>query len=156
MELTFYKYAATPERVDKTQFLTVMGNISNVVLKQDTNLLKPTFILSTNPIVYNSNYMYSDFTQRYYFINNITALAGQAIAIDATVDVLYTYKKEILASSAWVKSSGGVTDNTSYDMMHNDFPFQEDVMIGGIDFTIGGNPFVGVTSLDNNFLLMIK
>ena len=139
MELTFYKQAATPNRVDKSDYLTVVGTLSNVVLKDDTNLMSPTFILKTSEVVYNSNYVYCSFTSRYYYIKSIDALKGGRIAINCKIDVLYTYKDEILNSSGWVIRSDSTSDTANYDMMHNDYPFRADYDIIGFNFASGGD-----------------
>lgn len=136
MQCTFYQYAATPERVDKSAYLTEVGTISNISLKTDTNLMQPVFYLKTNPIVYNSNYLFCSDTQRYYYINNITAITGGRIAIDGKIDVLYTYRAEILESTAWVETS---SDTSSPDYMRQDFPFTQRKFVRGIDFP--DNPF---------------
>ena len=161
MKLEFYKYSATPERVDKSQFLSKIGEINGVVIKEDTNLMKPTFILKTNPVAYNANYMYCSFTKRWYYINNVTAMTGQRIAVDGKVDVLFTYRKEILNSSAWVIKSEKSTNENNYKMMHNDLPFRQDYDTLGIDFIDGEHVFPGSTggiepSVTNNILLIIK
>lgn len=137
MTLTLYKQAATPERVDKTAYLTQVGTVSGVTIKNEMDLMQPTFILKTDPLVYNANYLYCSFTSRYYYITDITALTGGRIAISCRVDVLYTYKDEILASSAWVVSSSSASDTGDYDMLHNDYPFQADYDILGADLTEG-------------------
>ena len=156
MELTFYKQAATPNRVDKSDYLTVVGTLSNVVLKDDTNLMSPTFILKTSEVVYNSNYVYCSFTHRYYYINNIDALSGGRLAIHCSIDVLYTYKNEILNSSAWIERSDTTTDmSDDYDMLHNDYPFRQDYETRGIDFAEGDGVFEK-QNLTRNILFIIK
>lgn len=156
MELTFYKQAATPNRVDKSDYLTVVGTVSNVVLKDDTNLMSPTFILKTSDVVYNSNYVYCSFTHRYYYINNIDALSGGRLAIHCSIDVLYTYKDEILNSSAWIERSDTTTDmSDDYDMLHNDYPFRQDYETRGIDFAEGDGVFEK-QNLTRNILFIIK
>lgn len=135
MDLQFYKQAATPERVDKSGFLTSMGTISNVVIKDTDEMMTPTFILKTDQLVYNSNYVYCNFTSRYYYITSIDVLTGGRIAINCKVDVLFTYKNEILHSSAWVLSSSSASDAADYDMLHNDYPFQADYEIMGADLS---------------------
>ena len=139
MDLILYKQAATPERVDKTAYLTQVGTVTGVVLKSDVDLMQPVFILKTDPLVYNANYLYCSFTSRYYYITDITALTGGRIAISCMVDVLYTYKDEILASSAWVVSSSSATDAADYNMLHNDYPFRADYDLLGADLTEGEN-----------------
>lgn len=156
MELTFYKQAATPNRVDKSDYLTVVGTLSNVVLKEDTNLMSPTFILKTSEVVYNSNYVYCSFTHRYYYIDNIDALSGGRLAIHCSIDVLYTYKDEILNSSAWIERSDTTTDmSDDYEMLHNDYPFRQDYETRGIDFAEGDGVFEK-QNLTRNILFIIK
>ena len=156
MELTFYKQAATPDRVDKSDYLTVVGTLSNVVLKNDTNLMSPTFILKTSEVVYNSNYVYCSFTHRYYYIDNIDALSGGRLAIHCSIDVLYTYKDEILNSSAWIERSDTTTDmSDDYEMLHNDYPFRQDYETRGIDFAEGDGVFEK-QNLTRNILFIIK
>ena len=156
MDLTFYKQAATPNRVDKSDYLTVVGTLSNVVLKDDTNLMSPTFILKTSEVVYNSNYVYCSFTHRYYYINNIDALKGGRVAIHCNIDVLYTYKNEILNSSAWIERSDTTTDvSDDYEMLHNDYPFRQDYETRGIDFAEGDGVFEK-QNLTRNILFIIK
>ena len=156
MELTFYKQAATPNRVDKSDYLTIVGTVSNVILKDDTNLMSPTFILKTSEVVYNSNYVYCSFTHRYYYIDNIDALSGGRLAIHCSIDVLYTYKDEILNSSAWIERSDTTTDmSDDYEMLHNDYPFRQDYETRGIDFAEGDGVFEK-QNLTRNILFIIK
>lgn len=155
MELTFYKQAATPNRVDKSNYLQSQGDLSDVVIKDDTNLMTPTFILKTDSLVYNSNYVYCSFTSRYYYIDSIDALKGGRIAIHCKIDVLYTYKDEILNSSGWVVRSDSTGDTADYDMLHNDYPFRQDYETRGIDFTDGDGVFEQ-QNLTRNILFVIK
>lgn len=114
-----------------------MGNISNVVLKENTSLMSPTFILKIRELVYNSNYVYCDFMKRYYYIDSIEVLTGGRVAIHCKIDVLFTYREEIMSSSAWVVRSESTTNNGEYNMLHNDYPFQADYEIVGYDITQG-------------------
>lgn len=132
MQLKFFKQAATPNRVDKSGYLTEMGSIDNVIIKEPRNMARPTFILATNPLVYNSNYLYCSFTSRYYYIDSVDVLTGGRIAINCNIDVLYTYRNEILNSSGWVVRSDSTNDKSdNYDMLHNDYPFRQDYQILG-------------------------
>lgn len=139
LTLTFYKQAATPDRVDKTKFMSPVGTVTGVRLRETTDLMAPTFILKTNPVVYNANYVFADTMGRYYYIDRVTALSGGRISIDCKIDVLHTYRAEILASSAWVDVASA-TDETSppdYDMLHNDFPFRQDYDVLGVNLSGG-------------------
>lgn len=132
MNLTFYKQSATPNRVDKSRFLTVMGDLQGIIVKGTENTLTPDFILQTNQLVYNSNYLYCDFTSRYYYITSCDITTGGRMIIHTRCDVLMTFKNEILNSSSWVlKSDKTIDDSDNYDMLHNDFPFRQDYDILG-------------------------
>lgn len=134
LNLIFYKQAATPNRVDKSDYLTRVGDLGNVQLKDTTELFTPVFILRTNPLVYNSNYVYCSFTKRYYYIESIDALSGSRIAIHCKCDVLHTYRNEIKNSSGWILTSSETTDeDADYNMLHNDYPFRQDYELVGKD-----------------------
>lgn len=161
MDLIFYKQAATPNRVDKSAYLSTVGTISNVTLKSEVDLMRPTFILKTSPLVYNSNYVFNSFTGRYYYIETITALSGSRIAIQCKIDVLHTYRNEIKNSSGWVVRSAATTDTADdYKMLHNDYPFRADYTVLGCDLLgQADNPIWGVTLsgiIGNNILMIIK
>ena len=158
MDLKFYKQSATPNRVDKSGYLTEIGTLGGVIIKAETNLMRPTFILKTSPLVYNSNYLYCSFTKRYYYIRTVTAMSGGRIAIDCDIDVLFTYKNEILNSSGWVvRSETAVNlEYDDYNMLHNDYPFRVDADTLGCDFTLGDDPFTTNDKNNYHFVLAIK
>lgn len=146
MDLTLYKQAATPERIDKSGYLTQVGTVTGVTLKTDVDLLRPVFILKTDPLVYNANYLYCSYTSRYYYITDIEAMTGGRVGIKCICDVLYTYKDEILASSAWVLRSDRADDIADYDLLHNNYPFRADYDVLGADLSDGPgwvSPFEG-------------
>lgn len=160
MTLTFYKQAATPHRIRKQSYLTEMGTIDGTV-KEPTNIISPVFTLKYNPIVYNSNYLYCSTTGRYYSYNDsdIRLLSGGRMSISARCDVLYTYRNEILASSAWVDVSDGAPDvGDDYNMLHNDVPFRADYQTLGCDLA-GGSPLKPFGTSDSGaktILMIIK
>lgn len=133
MTLHFYKQSATPNRVDKSGYLNDVGEITNVILKETTNSLTPDFILTKNDIVLNSNYFFCEMTSRYYYIQSVDYASGGRMIIHAKVDVLMTFRNEILSSSGWVNVSDKTTDNSdNYDMLHNDYPFRQDYDVLGL------------------------
>jgi hypothetical protein len=157
MDLTFYVQSATPERVDKTGFLTEIATISGVNLKEATELFSPTFILRTNANVYQANYLYCSFTGRYYFIERFEALPGERIAVKCKVDVLHTFRNEIKASKAWVSRSAETADTSdNFDMLHNDYPFRADYDIKGCWLAGGDSPFWAFSQSARNIFMVIK
>lgn len=146
MQLKFYQQVATPNRVDKSGYLEYKGFLNDIILKEDTNLLRPTFILTYRPVVYDSNYIYCDTTDRYYFVESIEALSAGRIALHCKCDVLYSFKDEIFNSSAWVEKSDRADTNRDYDLLHNNYPFRADYDIRGYDLVNGDNPFASEVS----------
>lgn len=133
MTLKFYKYDATPERIDKEKFLTSTGaDITTVDFLDECDLMNPNFIMQTQTHVYNANYVYCDFTKRYYYVDSIDTLPGGRVVLRCSVDVLYTFKNEILNSYAWVEVSAD-RDEDDF-LMSTPFPFQENTEILGRDF----------------------
>lgn len=77
----------------------------SVDLKAGTSVLKPVLLLASpaaNPL-YGYNYMYIQEFGRYYFIDDIKSVRNNMWEISAHVDVLETYRTQILANSAVIK-----------------------------------------------------
>ncbi len=155
MTIHLYKHGATPKRIDKSTFLNDVGVISGVVLKETENELTPDFILNTNSLVYNANYFFCDFTSRYYYITDLEMMTGGRIVLHSRVDVLMTFRNEIMSSSSWVEVSDRTTDTSdNYDMLHNDFPFRQDYDILGKSST--DSIFSYANQSGNNIVLIMK
>lgn len=131
MELKFYKQSATPNRINKSGYLSEVGTVNGVIIKETENSLTPDFIMKTSDIVLNSNYFFCSATSRYYFITSFDFLSGGRIVLHTRVDVLMTFRNEILSSSAWVEVSKDTSDVDDYNMLHNDLPFRQDYKIKG-------------------------
>ena len=157
MELIFYSQSATPNRVDKSNYLSRIETIRNVRLKESTELFTPTFILRTNENIYSANYLYCSFTGRYYFIERFEALPGERIAVKCRVDVLHSFRNEIKSSESWVSESSETADTSdNFDMLHNDYPFRADYEIKGCWLTGGDSPFWAFSQAARNIFMVIK
>lgn len=62
-------------------------------LKSDNSILQPILILKN---YIGGNYCYIDKFKRYYFINDVRLLNGGLYELQLNVDVLMTYKDEIM------------------------------------------------------------
>lgn len=156
MELILYTQSATPNRVDKSGYLSQIATIKNVRLKEQTELFNPTFILRTNENVYSANYLYCSFTGRYYYIERFDALPGERIAVQCRVDVLHSFRNEIKSSQAWVTRSANTADDSdNFDMLHNDYPFRADYTLKGCDLENSYTPFTNQT-LTHPIVMVIK
>lgn len=99
-KLIFYVNKSDKRQLRK--ILTEIGTVTDVLLKEDTDILNPTILVSRGAINENyltnflsSNYVYLTATNRYYFINNIELRVGGVIAFKLKVDVLQTYAEYI-------------------------------------------------------------
>ena len=70
----------------------------NVTLKENVSLYSPSFILSTEPNQFN----YCQLDDKYYYINDYVYVGRNTFIINCTLDVLATYKTDILKTKAFV------------------------------------------------------
>ena len=87
-----------------------LSDSRTVVFKESTSVDSPTFILSGNAFDYNYASWNDGTVTRYYFIVDIRSKHNNLIEVDCVLDVLATYKTEILASTQYVcysSKSGG-------------------------------------------------
>lgn len=98
MQLTLMYNSSERNVVGKTitSLFTVVATI-----KGDTSIIRPTFILQyDSDYLSNVNYLYCPETHRYYYVDNINVLTGQRIELECSVDVLQSFKTEILQQTA--------------------------------------------------------
>lgn len=80
--------------------------INNCVLKAATSILKPVIhLISDNAEIPSFNYMHIGAFNRYYFIDDIVSVHNNKWEISAHVDVLESYKGDILANDAILENS---------------------------------------------------
>ena len=94
MTATFYN---TTDNVLKVTKELTNGTQYNILLKENTDVVKPTIIL-TGVLELSKNYVYIPTFSRYYFIVNKTIMTGGRMEIDLKCDVLTSFSTEIYAS----------------------------------------------------------
>lgn len=99
-------YFNTAKRRNST-LVPSSGTAATLHLKEATSLLNPTFLLTADTVPAISEIL---FMGRYYFVDNIRSVRNGVWEIDCSVDVLATYKSQILAQSAFVKYSSSIND----------------------------------------------
>lgn len=87
-------------------------------LKADTSVLKPTLILQSASSLAGFNYMYIPDFNRYYFIDDIVSKNNVIWEVSGHVDVLETYKTDILSQSAVIRRQ-----QNKYNLYLNDPDF---------------------------------
>lgn len=96
LTLTLYKFS---KRQNSTAVPPSGGTEVSIDLKDQTQILTPTFILHWTEY---PDYNYAEFMGRYYFISTIESIRNDIWALSCSVDLLATYKSEILSTSAFV------------------------------------------------------
>ena len=96
------------KRINSTSQPNSDGLSVSVNLKNDTSIYTPIFLLSVQDI---ETYNYLEWNGRYYYIDDIikSNIAG-VWEINSTIDVLATYKDDILNSSGFVLYSASTYD----------------------------------------------
>lgn len=89
------------KRRNSTKQPVSLSDQRTVRLKETTSVDHPTFILTGDQF----NYNYAQWGSRYYFIEDIRSVHNGLIEVDCVLDVLATYKAEILASTQYVAYS---------------------------------------------------
>lgn len=85
------------KREKSTKRPAIQGELLNVVLLEDTDVLSPSFVLKKTHFDYN----YCKWGGRYYYCK-VTNLNTSQIRIDCTYDPLATWKDAITASNAYI------------------------------------------------------
>lgn len=98
--VTLYKNTAENNRIDKTDYLTSVGEITGY-LRHETNIINPSILIEYTGVI-DFNYVYISTFNRYYFVNNITSVRTNLWRLDMSCDVLMTYKDTILNYECYV------------------------------------------------------
>lgn len=99
MEVNFYKNKSDKKYVDKSIELITTANC---IFKDDTTVKNPTLILSNINGITQSNYLYIEDFNRYYYIDNIT-FSQQRYYIDCSCDVLMSFSADIKNCTAIIE-----------------------------------------------------
>ena len=121
MVAIIFKTKSAPNVVNK--ILTEVVTFDEVIFKEDTSLLNPTIIINgvSNDSSYTiedigtSNYFSIPKVNRYYFITDITMMSGGRVAITGKVDVLMSFKTDILGSTQLIVRQEKKTNNYLID-----------------------------------------
>ena len=101
MKITLYKNSATPNRVDKTDFLTKVSTLEGV-LRDETSVTNMDITIEYNSVP-TFNYCYVPLFNRYYYITDITSIRNNVWELTLSVDVLMTYKDGIYSCKGFVE-----------------------------------------------------
>lgn len=96
LTLKLYHNSSENIRVDKTDYL-VDELILTGLLKEETSVTSPSILIEKNDEnILNYNYVFIQEFNRYYFIDDITSENNHLWRLACSVDVLMSFKTEIL------------------------------------------------------------
>jgi len=142
MTIQFYSTSQDDRTVNKT--LTAIGDAITGKLLTAKKVLNPAIAFNKN-VPIGANYAYIEEFNRYYFIRDISQDSSGIITVQFYVDVLMSYKDEIL------NSIGRVTSGNSYNpYATNAIPIDTRGYLKAINFN---NPF---SETKNNILITVR
>jgi len=123
MKLQIYNNNSNSNVINKNIDLI---NELNFNLKSDNSILQPILILKN---YIGGNYCYIDEFKRYYFINDVRLLSNGLYELHLNVDVLMTYKNEIINNPISTRKMIKLNNEIDFSELY-DFT-QYLLMIGG-------------------------
>ena len=111
MEINFYKNLSEKNKIGKVlnNTLTLNGN-----LREESSIVNPTILVEhSNLSVY--NYAYIPEFKRYYFVSEMTSVRNGLWRVTLSVDVLESYKTDILNLSCIVDKQQNQSYNNYID-----------------------------------------
>lgn len=120
MSTTVY-FAKTAKKRNSTYQATFSASF-DVVLKESTSVDRPTFTLQASSFDYNL----AKWDDKYYFIDNVVSVKNNIWEVSCVLDVLATYKSDILASTQYVTYS---SESGSVSLVDNRLPVLKQVAV---------------------------
>ena len=99
-EIDFYNNTAETNRVDKTNYLTLINQV-NGNLREETSLTDLVITIQQNEVP-TFNYAFIKSFNRYYYVTDITSVRNNLWEISLSVDVLMTYKEALLNCTGFI------------------------------------------------------
>ena len=112
-KLELYNNTSEDNRVDKTNYLTKVGELAGV-LREESSLVEMSLTLELEELPL-FNYVYIEQLNRYYYVTDIVSVKYKLWEISLSVDVLMSYKNALLSCSAFVDRNENSYDNTIID-----------------------------------------
>lgn len=123
MSMTIYlhKYTGDSRNLSKWTYSATSPDTSKSIdIYNMTSVLTPQAVLDydINVITNGYNYAYISAFNRYYYITDIKVDSGKRIILTLAVDVLNTYREQILSSPANVIRWEGARNSQIYDSQY--------------------------------------
>ncbi len=144
--ITLYKNNNNNKVVNKGYKLETY-KVLNGTFRDSVNILNPVFQIN-NDEVPDCNYCYIADFRRYYYIDTITCVRTGLYEIECSVDVLYTYKDDILKSEQYISRQENEYNELLIDnMVTFDEDYEYNIEYANIDELDYGNKDSEATAL---------
>lgn len=136
MTIKTYRFLGDSRKVDKT--LTLVDTYSNADIVGDMSIQSPIISLQLDSFddVINFNYIRIPELRRYYYVENSTIREDGFVQIQCRVDVLKSFKTDILASTQYVERQ---ENKCSYQVPDNGYTIKSNRNLTIKNF---GNPII--------------
>lgn len=136
MTIKTYLFLGDSRKVDKT--LTLVDTYLNADIVGDMSIQSPIISLQLDSFtdVINFNYIYIPELRRYYYVENSTIREDGFVQIQCRVDVLKSFKTDILASTQYVERQ---ENKCSYQVPDNGYTIKSNRNLTIKNF---GNPII--------------
>lgn len=117
----------------------------NIILKNSCDVINPEILLIHDSVLYQSNYVYIPAFKRYYFVTSIEVVTTKLIKINIHVDVLESFKKDILQSNGYIQTSENYNpyfDSNDYQNQEN---FEKDLITVDCGFDMSEQSIIMTT-----------
>ena len=123
MKIAMYNYSGDPRVINKSipAYDPQGDNVFTAYLSTPCEIMHPTITIAYNGNLANGltakpwNYAYIPDWGRYYFVDDYTSNSAGKLTVDLSVDVLYTYRTNLLASPVTVVRWSGAGINFVHD-----------------------------------------
>ena len=131
MNIKFYTNLSEKNAINKN--ITLLNDFTGT-LREESSIIDPVITIESLSNLVSCNYAYIPDFGRYYFVDNIKCLRNNYYQVSMHVDVLMTYKAQILANNAIIDRN-----ETQYDLKINDglFVTQQNPRIAQFEFPNG-------------------
>lgn len=117
MNISFYTISDDNRQINKTleNPLTLSINTRTLArtynrLHENINKYEPLLLLSNDNFTPDFNYFYIDDWKSYYFITNIEYTAQKIWQVESHIDVLMTFKDDILNATCHIRKTDNLND----------------------------------------------
>lgn len=115
LTITLYTVNKDNRCLDKVTGVTPVASSITIEPTSSIDVLNPTFVIANNSSYYACNYLYCDTLSRYYYISSFSVDTAGRLNLHCNVDVLQSFKSDILKCTATILRSESIGKPTKYD-----------------------------------------